>query len=407
MRRIVPESQTAADDLGYGPRSWDAPQFLGRGQIESEMRMPTAVLERGGPVMTLPAGPELDLESMTFTDPLTERPWSGAQFLDRRLYTDGLLVFHNGGIRYETYRNGLTPSDHHILHSVSKTLTTMQMGIAIGEGLVDPDAPIRSYLAPLCALPAWNDVTVQHVLDMATGIKCDEHYEDPDSMYWRYAEVAGYYGLADPSPGGVIDFVVENLTEQEEPPGHRFNYASYLTNLLPACLAEVYGRPAVELFEEQLHQRLGCEHDALVNCDSTGAPIVEGQLCLTLRDFARWALLFLHQGRNLAGEQVVPSSWIAEATAADPARRAAFVRGDSVERFPGAEYHNQAWVLDPDAGVMAMLGIHGQFAYVDRPRDLLIIGVSSYPTQVDLLGLASTQELWHTVTTTLTREFEG
>ncbi|MGB8860937.1 MAG: serine hydrolase, partial [Ilumatobacteraceae bacterium] len=274
MRWIAPPSRSAPDDLGYGPRTWDAPQFLGRGQVESELRMPTAVLERRGPALPLPDGTPIDVEALTFDDPLTGRPMSGAQFLDRRVYTDGLLVFHGGGVRYETYRNGLRPSDRHILHSVSKTLTTMQMGIAIAEGRIDPALPLSSYLTPLRALPAWNDVTVQHVLDMATGIKCDEHYEDLDSMYWRYAEVAGYYGLADPSQGGIVDFVVEHLVELAEPPGHRFNYASYLTNLLPACLTETYGRPAVELFEEQLHQRLGCERDALVNCDRTGAPIV-------------------------------------------------------------------------------------------------------------------------------------
>jgi len=399
MRWINPTPAAAADDLGYGPRTWDAPQFLSRGQIESEARMPTAVLEQRGPVLPLAAGTPLDIEGFEFVDPLSGRAMSGSQFLDRRLYTDGLLVFHDGGVRFETYRNGLRPSDRHILHSVSKTLTTMMIGVAIADGMIDPSAPIRSYVAPLRGVPAWRDITVQHVLDMATGLNCDEHYENPDSMYWDYAEVAGYYGLADPAPGGVIDFVVDHLTEVIESPAHRFNYASYLTNLLPACVTEVYGRPAVELYEELIHQRVGCEWDALVNCDSTGAPIVEGQLNLSLRDFARWALLYLHDGRNLAGEQVIPGAWITEATADDAGRRAAFARGESAARFPNAQYHNQAWVLDAEAGVLAMLGIHGQFAYVDRPRQLLIVGVASYPTQVDPLLTVCTQQLWQSVTT--------
>ncbi len=36
---------------------------------------------------------------------------------------------------------------------------------------------------------------------MATGIDLEEHYEEPGSMYWRYAEAVGYYpGSGSPVP---------------------------------------------------------------------------------------------------------------------------------------------------------------------------------------------------------------
>ena len=66
--------------------------------------------------------------------------------------------------------------------------------------------------------------------------------------------------------------------------------------------------------------------------------------------------------------------------------------------MPGAEYHNQAWLLDPEHEVLAMLGIHGQFAYIDRPRNLLITGLSSFPDQVSPLMVATLNEVWRCIT---------
>ncbi len=67
--------------------------------------------------------------------------------------------------------------------------------------MLERSRPIRDYVPELAALPAWDDVAVEHVLDMATGIDLEEHYEEPGSMYWRYAEAVGYYpGSGSPRP---------------------------------------------------------------------------------------------------------------------------------------------------------------------------------------------------------------
>ncbi len=385
--------------LGYGPTTWDQPQFLVRGQIGSHERMPTAVLEPVTPPLDLPAGRPLALDALEFEDSLTGRAISFDTLAQRRLFADGLLVCHRGQLRFERYYNGLVDSDRHLLHSVSKTLTTMMIGIAVHEGRLDPGEPMQTYL-PALVSPAWNGVTLQHVLDMATGIATDEHYEDPDSMYWKYAEQVGYYERAGASQGA-LSFVLEYLDETSTAPGHVFDYASYLTNLLPMCLEAVYGRPAVELYEEALFRRIGPEHEATLNCDPDRSPITEGQLSLSLRDMARWALLFLNEGRNLQGDEVVPAAWVRESLAASPERRAAFARSEYGELFANGEYHNQLWLPDPEAGRAAMLGIHGQFAYLDLHHELLVVGVSSYPQQVDTLMTVAMEQLWDAVTNAL------
>ena len=387
--------------FGYDGMTWDQPWHLARGQLTTGERMPSAQIDPGGPARPLSHGEHLDIGALTFTDPLTGRDLTGDQFLDRRVFTDALAVVQDGRLVCETYRNGMSETDLHVAHSCSKTLTTMMVGVAVEEGKLDPSAAMSRYVPELAGLTAWDPVTLQHVLDMATGLDFEEHYENPDSMYWRYAYAVGYYRRTSAAAAGsTLGFVTEELTRTLEPPGSRFNYGSYLTNLLPIALANVYGVPAVDLYEDRIYRHLGAERPALVNLDPAGNPIVEGQVNLTLRDFVRWGALFADGGRSPDGTQVIPERWVDDTFAPSPARAAAFARGEDGETMPGAEYHNQTWVLEPGR-VVAMLGIHGQFCWIDRETRTMVVGFSSYPTPWHELLMASLNELWSTVRTVL------
>jgi CubicO group peptidase (beta-lactamase class C family) len=398
MVNLVPASGSPEQlsQIGYDATTWDQPWNLPRGQITAAERMPSAVLERGGTSTPIPRGPALDVGALDFTDPLTGRVMKGDQFLDRRLYTDALAVLQDGRLVYETYRNALTESDRHIAHSCSKSMTTMAIGLALDEGRLDRSQPMGTYVPELAAIPAWDRVTLEHVLDMATGLEFDEHYENADSMYWRYADAVGYYPGTSQSHGTTLGFAATELTRAAEPPGFRFNYGSYLTNMLPLALAQVYGVPAVEVYEDRIYRHLGAEQTALLNLDSAGNPIVEGQVNLTLRDFVRWGYLLMDEGRSLSGQQVIPSGWVEDTYASSADRAAAFARGEYGESMAGVEYHNQIWVLEPGR-VVTMLGIHGQFCWVDRQSRTMIVGFSSYPVQTHALLSATLHELWSTI----------
>ena len=221
----------------------------------------------------------------------------------------------------------------------------------------------------------------------------------PDSMYWRYADAVGYYeNVPEERQIGTLGYVTSRAhSARWSQPGSRFNYASYLTNLLPIVIERAYGRPAVELYEDRIYSRIGAESHAIINLDRFAHPIVEGQVNLTLRDFARWAYPFMNDGRSLGGVRVLPPEWVAEAFRSDPGRRAAFARSDYADAMPGAEYHNQAWLLEPEKGTLAMLGIHGQFAYMNRDAGLMVVGMSSFPAQANALLIRTVSELWHRI----------
>jgi CubicO group peptidase (beta-lactamase class C family) len=391
-QRLEPTGQPAdLAAIGYDGLTWDKPWNLARGQITSLERMPSVELSAGGPAFPIPAGPALEVGALI--DPLTGREMGFEEFLGRRVHNDGLLVVHRGHLVHESYRDGLRDDDRHVVHSCSKTLTAMMIGWAVEEGRLAATQPMQELVIELRSIAAWDGVTLQHVLDMATGLDTEEHYERADSMYWRYADAVGYFTVPAERQTGALDFVCRELVHRLERPGSRFNYASYLSNLLPVVLEREYGVPAVELYEEYLYARIGAEQPGLINVDATGAPITEGQVNLTLRDFARWAYPMINDGKGFNTQQVVPSAWVEETYRQDDGRAAAFAASDSAQDFPGAEYHNQAWVLNPGT-VVAMLGIHGQFAYLDRSRELMIVGVSSFPDQTNAMLGATLKRLW-------------
>ena len=398
MVRALPATGTpeVLSALGYDGTTWDRPWHLARGQLTTVERMPSVELDPGGAPTSIERGDDLVVGELTFTDPLTGRAMSGDQFLDRRLYTDALAVVQDGRLVYESYRNGMTESDRHVAHSCSKTLTTMMVGIAIEEGKLDRSRPIAEYVPELAQIPAWDPVTLEHVLDMATGIDLEEDYERrtrcTGGTPTRWATTPGRPA----GQVGALGFATDELTKAIEPPGVRFNYGSYLTNLLPIAVANVYGVPALDLYEDRIYRHLGAERPALVNVDSAGNPIVEGQVNLTLRDFVRWGYLLADEGRSLGGEQVDPVTLGRRHVCTLGRARRGVRAGQTADAFPGAEYHNQTWVLEPGR-VVSMLGIHGQFCWIDRGTRTMIVGFSSYPVQTHALLGATLRELWTTV----------
>lgn len=391
-RRVINEA------LAIEWPNWDFPEHLAYSQRAMIDFWPTAVIE--APHRSVPlkyASSELDLSAMDFPEPGTDRRLTGEQTLDRRMNNDALLVMHRGEVVHESYRNGMLDTDRHVNHSTTKSLTSLLVGLAIGDGLVDPSAPVTDYLSDLAMLPNWRCITVQQALDMRTGLRYEEHYADPNCICWSYFRATGYYPPRADTHPGYLAWVRDQMHEAECAPGEKFVYASPITNALGMIASAVYGKSVAELLEEKIYQRIGAESDAWLNLDPSGVAVTEGQLSLRLRDFARWASLFLNRGKNLSGEQIVPAAFIEDIVIPRQEIRDAWQRGDYATLFPDGHYRNQTYVMDTDCSQLAMLGIHGQFAFIDLERDLLMVGYGSYPTQVGSIMVAAMMSFWQGV----------
>jgi len=400
--RIVTESPSYVIDaeLHIGQNNWDSGEYLAIGQISMEKLFRTVALAPSDSALKFSSSNnQLDIDGMTFSDPLmVGRKVSGEQLLNRRIFNDGLIVIHKGQKIHESYRNGVTAKDRHVIHSCTKSLCSMLVAIAIDECLIEPQKQLSYYLEEFKEHSAWHGVTLQQVLNMQAGIEYSENYADPDAHYWDYARAAGYYPTLDGKPAiGVKAWSHKNLTNRSHAPGSCFVYNSCLANLLGMVLEKVYQDNLASIFESRLFQRCGTESEAFFNTDKQGFPIVEGQFNCRLVDFARCAFLMVNRGKNLGGEQIISPQFIDELVVCDSEARNAYHAQNKDKLFINGQYKNQFWINDPLKKQFCMLGIHGQFAWFDLNREIMMAGVGSYPTQDSELMMRSLNTLWQQV----------
>ena len=289
---------------------------------------------------------------------------------------DGCLVLQGGRLRYEAYFNDMGPASLHLSQSVSKSLVGVLVGIQIGRGLLDPDAPVERSV-PELARCGYRGARLTHVLDMRSGIRFTEDYLDPDCEMGVLDRASGWKPARAGEPGCVYDLIL--TLRQDRPHGGKFQYRSIETDLLGWVLERSTGRHLCALMEECLWGPMGAEADGYYSVDRAGTALGDGGLNATLRDYARFGLLMLEDGRR-DGRTIIPSAFVEECGRGDPS---VFDDKEKFARFPGASYARQWWVLDQDRGITAALGIFGQMIYLDRSSDMVLVFLSSWPLPVD------------------------
>lgn len=334
--------------------------------------VPTVPVARGERVSALPCAPA-ELGGIEFESQGVRQ--SVEEFL-RTSDTDGFLVLHRGRIVYERYGNGMTAATTHLSQSVSKSIVAAVAGVLAGRGLLDTGAPITHYLPELSGT-AYRDATVQHLLDMTSGVQWDETYSAPDSDCARMDAASGWKARKHPSWPICMWELILALRTLECPHGRRFRYRSIETDVLGFTLQRAGGRPLSELVSDALWRPLGAESEAYFTVDPAGFACACGGFNATLRDYGRFALMLQEHGR-IDGRQVVPAAWIDATRAGGPASFDAPYR----EVLPNGAYHNQFW-LESAGGPFMARGVFGQLLYVDPQAGFAAVKLSSWPVFTD------------------------
>lgn len=352
--------------------AWDRPPWNRWSFQNMRLIMPTAEVRRGSDV-TPWAKAEQDFSDLSFKG-FESRPMTVADMLND--YTDGFLVAHNGTIIFERYLNGMTRETVHLAQSVSKSVVATTGGVLIEQGKMDPAAPITEYLPELAAT-AWNGATLQHVLDMTSGVKFTEEYTDPLSDMGKLDVSSGWKPIpADAEgdwPGNLWDHML-SLTERDAEHGERFYYRSIETDALGLAIERTSGRRLNEAVSSLLWAPIGAECDAIFTVDPIGNCLADGGMSATLRDFARFGQTMLDDG-VVDGRHVIPKSWI------DDVRHGPHgLANDDLRSFlPNGCYRNKFWVRDRDKPAHLCLGVFGQFIFVDPDSGIVVAKLSSWP----------------------------
>jgi CubicO group peptidase (beta-lactamase class C family) len=350
--------------------------------------MPTAAVRRGaGQILHLPSA-LTELTELAFTcDGVTQ---TTGEFLQSS-HTDGFLILHRNRIVMEYYANGMTPSTLHLSQSVAKSLVGTLAGILAGHGCLDLKAPVTTYL-PMLERTAYRGATVQHLLDMTSGVAWDENYEATDSDIARMNVASGWMESPDATWPRCMWELVLTLQRAERSHGQLFAYRSIETDVLGFVLQQAGGASLADLLSRELWQPLGAEEDACFTVDPAGFPYGCGGFNATLRDYARFALLHIDGGR-VGGKQLLPRGWVEEVQAANHA----LFLGHYRDVLPQGAYHNQFWIEDPEQRALMARGIFGQLIYLDPRAGFAGVKLSSWPIFVDVAGTRRALAAMHAI----------
>jgi len=320
-------------------------------------------------VRRLPEAPR-DLSKIGFDDHRGRRIGLEA-FLDSS-YTDGFLVLHRGTIVSERYFNNMDADTPHLSQSVAKSIVGALAGILHGQGLVDPDAPLAHYV-PELARCGYRDATLRHALDMTSGVRFVEDYNQPGSDMTRIDIACGWR----PRPKGASKTTIRDVIltlPQARAHGQRFEYRSVETDVVAWALERAANRSLAELVSDLIWKRIGAEHDAFFTVDGAATALANGGFNATLRDYARFGLMMQNDGR-VGKHEVVPASWVDACASGD---RSAY-GPPHTDTCPDGAYSNFWWVNNVEPGDFMARGVFGQMIYINRAAELTIVKLSTWP----------------------------
>ena len=294
---------------------------------------------------------------------------------------DAIVVLHKDKLVHESYRNGMTSRDPHILMSVSKSMLGLVAGTLIERGELAESDLITKHL-PEIENTAYAGATVRDLLDMRAGILFDEDYLATEGPIVDYRFAANWNPVPKDRVAADLRSFMSLLTETDGPHGCRFHYVSPNTDLLAWVFERASGMRYAELVSERLWKPLGAEAPGYITVDRIGGARAAGGKCLLARDLARVGMMMANGGQR-DGKQVVPACWLEDIVQnGDPQ---AWKDGDFYNEMGQRDIHYRSkWYVNREAEPLIFgVGIHGQFLFVDPAKKLSVAWLASQGSPLD------------------------
>jgi len=250
------------------------------------------------------------------------------------------------------YRRG----DLHSMQSVTKTITSIVIGIAITrKEFPDIDTPVLKFFDE-SKVAAIDDrkrhMKIRHLLSMTAGLDWREDlpYSDPNNSATLLEESSDW-----------VKFTIDRPMAVE--PGTVFNYNSGATELLSYIFSAATGKDIEEYAAKYLFAPLGIDGYYWKRTPS-GLADTEGGLYLRPRDLAKIGYLFLKNGK-WEGAQIVSPEWVK--LSVTPA----------INVSPTVKYGLKWWLFPYNDGssnlVWAGSGFGGQMPIILTEYDMVVV----------------------------------
>ena len=266
------------------------------------------------------------------------------------------VIMQNDNIMFDYYKNRKAEGNLHPIHSCTKSIVSMLVGICLRDGLIsDIDTPIIDYLSAYskCFDDAKRSITIRHLLTMTPG------FDWPEFGEWNFGSPMEY-------SKDIVKFVLERDLSEEV--GTKMNYNSGCSNLLSYIIQSVSGMKLSEYASANLFTPLGI-NDYIWH-EKQGISLGANGLKMKVADMVKLGCLCLHSGK-LNNTVIITANWMEEST------KPCFLTYEGIGSYG---YHWWTSTLNTkennEVHYYFAMGLFGQYIIVIPQHQMVVVFVS-------------------------------
>jgi len=342
--------------------------------LNAHQLFPTVNVYRSGPVRQLESAPMVEIGNTIIST------GAGTMSFDDYLVSDqstamGVVILYKGKIVFERYPR-MRDFEKPIYWSVAKVLPATILRIYEERGQLDVSQPIEGYI-PELATGDFAGITVRNILDMATGLDCQDEYDDRQSCYYQYSMAIGD-GFRDADvPDNPYDFLKTLKVTKHAEQGTQFSYSGVNTFILGWLVEKISGKAFQDVFTEEIWRHIGAEADASFIAYRYGIPLTHGGFLSNMRDLARFGLLFTPSYSVVSDRKIISDEHIDLITNGGNPELLANI-GISPVGQSGIKHNIYQWDRVFANGSFYKGGWGGQGLLVNSERDLVAVFTSYF-----------------------------
>lgn len=267
-----------------------------------------------------------------------------------------VLVARDGRLAFEHYYGGAGADDPLDLQSVTKTVVSVLVGMAVTDGRLRLDQTLAEVFPDRIAAAVdarVRRITLRQLLAMTAG--------------WQDTPPVRFAFTIDP----VRVLLGRRLVDR---PGRSFRYDNGSYHLLSAALSAVAERPAADVARRRLFAPLAFGRTPW-QADDSGLSLGPGGLYLRARDLAKLGQLFLNRGR-WGGRRLVAERYVREST-----------RPQSEGGPPGGTRYGYGWWITSGPAGFQASGYGGQTLLVAPELDLVVVTLARPEGRTDVSSI--------------------
>jgi len=269
--------------------------------------------------------------------------------------THSLLIYKDDELLFEKYYNGFNETKLANLKSVTKSITSLLIGVAIDKGMIKNEnqklIEIMPELFDKVSDEKKKEITIRHLLTMSAGFEWNNF-----GGKWRN----GWDNSKEPNK-----YLIEKVPLKNNP-GEIWNYNSGLSHLLSGIIKKCSGTNTLEFAKRNLFDPLSIKEIKWEKA-SDGNERGNSELWLKPKDLAKIGLLMLNDGR-WKNKQIISKHWI------DKSTKKYF---DGFTQIGGYGYHWHTRKFGKYKSYLAA-GWGGQFLIVIPALNLVVVNTSKW-----------------------------